>query len=127
MHDRDDEQFECYLKSFRPVDPGPLPFSASGTATSGRRRVAFAVTAVGCFAVAALLLITLSNRAPRMTDKTLSERASEPNQVQVSAPALTRLAFDDHDTFVELISKKAESQLPPMKGEQSALRVLAKE
>lgn len=128
MADRGEEQFENYLRSFQPIDPEafPAPPIVARSATAARRRIALALTVTGCLTAAALLLITLPN-ARRAADKALSERVIEASQANISTPTLTRLALDDQDAFAEFMTEKAESQFPPMRSDQSTLRVLAKE
>lgn len=127
MPDRGEDQFENYLRSFRPIDPETLPAPIAAHArTVTRRRVALAFTATGCLAAAALLLITLPN-ARHATDKALSVPAFEASRTNISSPALTRLAIDEHDAFAEFMAEKAKLQFPPMRSDQSTLKVLAKE
>lgn len=129
MPDRGEEQFENYLRSFRPIDPEavPVPIAAhAGTATATRRRIVLAFTVTGCLAAAALLLITLPN-ARRATDKAVSTPAIEAGRSNTSTPTLTRLALDEHDAFADFMTEKAKLQFPPMRSDQSTLRVLAKE
>ena len=45
MADRDDEQFESYLKSFRPVAPEPLRAAGHGVRAGRRFALAAAVAA----------------------------------------------------------------------------------
>ena len=126
MPDHDEEQFERYLKNFRPVDPEPLPVRVEGKAQGAHRRIAFAVGVVASLAAAAVTLIMLPR--PQVTDSEVRSRPAEnANHNDISIPILTNLALEDYVAFVELIDKKAELQFPTMKFEQSALRVLAKE
>ena len=129
MPDRGEEEFENYLRSFRPIDPDALPAPIAAhpaTATGARSRIALAFTATGCLAVAALFLITLSN-ARHANDKAVSAPEIEASRTNISTPTLTRLALDEHDAFAEFMTEKAELQFPPMRSDQSTLRILAKE
>jgi hypothetical protein len=127
MPDHDEEQFERYLKNFRPVDPEPFPIRAKGKAQGAHGPIALAVGVVASLAAAAVTLIMLP-RHPQATDSEVRSRPAENlNPNEISMPILTNLALEDHVAFVELIDKKAALQFPAMKTEQSALRVLAKE
>jgi hypothetical protein len=127
MSDHDEEQFERYLKNFRPVDPEPLPLSVKGKTKGAHRGIALAVGVVASLATAAVTLIMLPRR-PQATDSEVRSQPAE-NMIhkEISMPMLTNLALEDHVAFLELIDKKAELQFPTMKIEQSALRALAKE
>jgi hypothetical protein len=131
MPDTDEKQFESYLKSFRPVDPEPLPLGGKTHSVGARRRSALAVTAVACMTAIALVLIVSSHNQQNGNDQpashTFSNSSDNVKPTKISAPVLTRLALDDHQSFDEFMSEKVQSQFPPMKSEQSALRVLAKE
>ena len=127
MSDRDDKQFEIYLKSFRPVAPESLPIPAVGNVPGSRRRAALAFATVGCLTAAALSLAAISHRAQQVGVQAISAVEVQANQVEPSTPVLTRLAFDEHHAFDDFMSEKAQSQFPEMKREQSTLRVLAKE
>jgi hypothetical protein len=131
MPDTDEKQFESYLKSFRPVDPEPLPLGGKTHSVGARRRSALAVTAVACMTAIALVLIVSSHNQQNGNDQpashTFSNLSDNAKPTKISAPVLTRLALDDHQSFDEFMSEKVQSQFPPMKSEQSALRVLAKE
>lgn len=127
MHDRGEEQFENYLRSFRPIDPEALPAAIPAYgATAPRRGIAIAFAATVCVIAAALLLITLPN-ARLATHRVVSEPPSEASRTNISTPTLTRLALDEHDAFAECMTEKARLQFPPMRSDESTLRVLAKE
>jgi hypothetical protein len=130
MPDYENEQFERYLKNFRPVEPEALPHrivaNTGGNKGGIRRRVALAFTAVSCLAAATVVSLVFSRGSLRMVERVPPQTAVAASSVEVSVPVLTRLALDDHETFVEHMTRKAESQFPAMKSEQSALRVLAK-
>ncbi len=133
MPDTDEKQFESYLKSFRPVDPEPLPLGGKTHSVGARRRSALAVTAVACMTAIALVLVLIvsshnqQNGNDQPASHTFSNSSDNAKPTKISAPVLTRLALDDHQSFDEFMSEKVQSQFPPMKSEQSALRVLAKE
>jgi hypothetical protein len=136
MSDADDKQFESYMKSFRPVDPEPLPLRTKMHSASARGRSMLAVSAVACLAAVALVFIVLhrgSDGAIEPVDSGLLRdlhavsRRGEEKRIGLPTVVLTRLALDDSRTFDEFMTDKVNSQFPSMKNEQSALRVLAKE
>jgi site-specific recombinase len=137
MTSPDDEQFKSYLKGFRPVPPEPLQTRRH----SVRARRLFTLAAGATAGLAAIVVVLL---LPSRTRERIVSTAdvSSPNQEtatrvartlssakrsQMSTPALTKLALDDRETFNELMTEKLRTQFPSMNGEQSALRVLAKE
>ncbi len=127
MPEPNDEQFEKYLKNFRPVDPEPLPVRTKKHAAGANRRSALAACAVACLAAVALVMIVLP-RAPKPGYN--QEPSAIPNNAQhteISMPALTNLALDDHAAFDKFMTDEVQTQFPSMQSEQSALRVLAKE
>lgn len=127
MSEPHDEQFENYLRSFRPVDPETLPVRAKRHAAGVEYRSKLAAIAVACAAAAALVMIVLP-RSPQGTNEQVARQVlNNANRSDISGPALTKLALDDHAVFVEFMSDKAESQFPQMRSEQSTLRVLAKQ
>jgi hypothetical protein len=136
MPEPNDEQFESYLRSFRPVDPEPLPLHTKTHSVSARRRSALAVSAVACLAAAALVVIVLPRGQKGVSERADSQRVSDANasngahggrRVELPTIALTKLALDNGQAFDEFMTYKTQSQFPPMNSEESALRVLAKE
>ncbi len=133
----DDEQFKSYLKGFRPVAPESLHTKRRSGAT--RRVFLLAAGAAACFILALLWiprhpkqpLPTSTSSGPADPSQIAMLQASPPNvnarQSQISTPVLTKLAFDDREAFNVFLTDKLQTQLPRMEGEQSALRVLAKE
>jgi ferric-dicitrate binding protein FerR (iron transport regulator) len=127
MPEPNDEQFEKYLKNFRPVDPEPLPVRTKKHAAGANRRSALAACAVACLAAAALVMIVLP-RGPRPTNNQSPAQITNNSQhTELSMPALTNLALDDHAAFDKFMTEEVQTQFPPMQSEQSALRVLARE
>ncbi|HLZ42479.1 MAG TPA: hypothetical protein VKQ11_16035 [Candidatus Sulfotelmatobacter sp.] len=128
MPNLDDEQFETYLKRFRPALPDALPVLE--TRPVPRRHFAFAISAVGAVAIAIVLLVSI---------RTISHRnvvdSDRPNSVQPlrATPPLTMRAADA--LLAKAPSYKAlmnELALHPNNGmvfenKQSAFSVLDKE
>jgi hypothetical protein len=127
MPEPNDEQFEKYLKNFRPFDPEPLPVRTKKHAAGANSRSALAACAVACLAAVALVLIVLPHSSQPSNDQAPTQLPISTKHTEISMPTLTRLALDDHAAFAEFMSDKVQTQFPSMKGEQSTLRVLAKE
>src|ERR1700684_467408 len=127
MPEPNDEQFEKYLKNFRPVDPEPLPIRTKKHTAGANSRSALAACAVACLAAVALVVIVLPHSSQPSGNPAPVELPNNARRDRISTPTLTRLALDDHAAFDEFITDKIQSQFPPMSTEQSALRVLAKQ
>jgi hypothetical protein len=138
MANSDDEQFKNYLKSFRPVTPQSL--QAKRHLVKPRRLFAVAVGVAASLAATVIVVLllshsrkhTLSTRKSRsVTEQTTMLQTSRPiasaKQSKISTPVLTKLALEDSEAFNTLMTERLQTQFPAMKGEQSALRVLAKE
>src|ERR1700723_1405600 len=122
MPESNDEQFEKYLKNFRPVDPEPLPVRTKKHTAGANSRSALAACAVACLAAVALVIIVLSSGRGDAKGG-----GNDGRRVELTTMALTKLALDDRQAFDEFITDKTQSQFPPMSTEHSALRVLAKQ
>lgn len=134
----DDEQFERYLKEFRPVDPQPLP--AKKHLIVSRHQLTVVAVAAGALAATVILAILFSRThehgvptgdASSVTRKATTLQPSRPivssKQSEMGTPALTKLALEDSEAFNAVMTEKLKTQLPTMKDERSTLRVLAKE
>ena len=127
MPEPNDEQLEKYLKNFRPVDPEPLPVRTKKHAAGASSRSVLAACAVACLAAVALVMIVLP-RAPKPdNNQELSAIPKNARHTEMSLPALTNLALDDHAAFDKFMTDEVQTQFPSMQSEQSALRVLAQE
>jgi hypothetical protein len=136
MPEPNDEQFEKYLKNFRPVDPEPLPVRTKKHTAGANSRSALAACAVACLAAVALVIIVLSSGREGANEQSVSRPFSDADalsgsndgrRVELTTMALTKLALDDRQAFDEFITDKTQSQFPLMSTEHSALRVLAKQ
>jgi hypothetical protein len=137
MANSDDEQFKNYLKSFRPVTPQSL--QAKRHLAKPRRLFAVAVGVAASLAATVIVVLllshsrehTLSTGKRSVTEQTTMLQTSRPiasaTQSKISTPVLTKLALEDPEAFNTLMTERLQTQFPAMKGEQSALRVLAKE
>ena len=127
MPEPNDEQFEKYLKNFRPVDPEPLPVRTRKHAAGASSRSALAACAVACLAAVAVVVIVLPRNSQPTNEQAAAEPRGDARQDRIPTPALTRLALDDHAAFDQFMSDKFQTQFPSIQSAQSALRVLAKE
>jgi hypothetical protein len=127
MSDSNDEQFEKYLKNFRPVDPEPLPVRTKRHAAGANRRSALAACAVACLAATALVMIVLPREPQPGNNRELPAIPNDAQHAEMSMPALTNLALDDHAAFDKFMTDELRTKFPSMQSDQSALRVLAKE
>ena len=130
MNNRNDEQFEEYLKQFRLLAPASLPIGQYGrTKSRPWRFVAWAATAAAV-AVAAVLTMRLVPTYSRPQPAT--PVAAEVNRIANSQPLTIRDANDllarssSMEAAIDQVAFKSQvTELP--KGEQSALAVLSKE
>ena len=127
MPEPNDEQFEKYLKNFRPVDPEPLPVRTKKHVAGAKCRSALAASAVACLAAIALVVIVLPRAPQPSNDRELPTIPNNAQRSEISMPALTNLALDDHAAFDKFMTDEVQTQFPSMQSDQSALRTLAKE
>lgn len=129
MSTSDDQQFEEYLKQFRPLAPETLQIGSHGRTT--RRRVVFAA----CAAAAALLIASVILKWPpsRLTDLVEGTRSLTEIEQTTNSQPLTIGSVNDllaHapsiKVAVDLVAFQPRTpQLP--KGTQSVLALLSKE
>jgi hypothetical protein len=139
----DDERFEIYLKTFRPVPPAPLSLPA--TAESHPRRTPRSITllwekvswgkvlsALGAAAVvvAALFLLRLPGRQSDIPVRTSSPSAAAhvaPSQALTLRAANQLLASSpSFEAALDSLESEPEAAAIP-KGKESALAVLSEE
>jgi hypothetical protein len=128
MHQyRDDEaeDMERYLRKFGPRAIRPLKIPRRVSSPQLRWLAAFAM------AVACSVALWYGTRQPTESavTRTVSEVSpSYPRRpTPINALALTKLALDDSKSFDTALRDESQAMFPSMRGEQSALRVLAKE
>ena len=124
----DDEQFERYLKQFRPLVPEPLP--ASSRQPASRWRFAFAAWAIAGAAVviAAILMFQLwPTPVPKfdMAIETHSEQLTKQPLTMAAANALLAQSPSVEAVFDQMTFHSQSAHLP--KGKQSALAVLSQD
>jgi hypothetical protein len=128
----DDEQFEHYLKQFRPLDPEPLPI---GKYARGTRR--WFVFAAWVAAAAAVLVVAVLTTQPRPEPAELAhahdagtvvgaERLTNPLPLTIgTANALLAQSPSVNATLDRMAFQPQSTQIP--KGKHSAFVVLSKE
>jgi hypothetical protein len=116
--DKQQEQFENYLREFEPRRPRALPTAGKAMRV---RRAAAGVLAVALCAGA----LWLAWRRSITTDDGSVAVRTPPSQ-EVSPRELTRLALEDPRRFEEALAAASKRILPRFDGQDSALRVLAK-
>jgi hypothetical protein len=125
----DDEQFERYLKQFRPLAPGPLP--ASSRQPASRRPFAFATWAMAgaAFVIVAILIFQLWPRPVPQFDAAILTAAEQPANQQpltlATANALLAKSPSVGAAFDQITFHSQSTQLA--KGKQSALAVLSQD
>jgi hypothetical protein len=130
VNNREDEQFENYLKQFRVLAPKALPIGQRGRAKRRPWQFAAWAAAAAGVAVAAVLTLRLVPAYSRPHDAI--PNAAEANRIANSQPLTLGSANDllAHSSSMEAAIDQVafKSQVTELsKGEQSALAVLSKE
>ena len=123
---RNDEQLEKYLSEFQPRSVRPLGAAQGATGKW-----------TGWLAAAALVLVSVGGGLwyARTEKKIVRTEISAP-RVRVefrtvdgppSSTTLTKLALEDPKRFEEQLDAESRQVLPDLQGQQSTLRVFAKE
>jgi hypothetical protein len=121
-----DEDLERYLREFEPraIQPLRIPRRVSSPQLGWLAAVAVVV-------LAGSVALWYGTRQPTgsVDSGAISEvRPSSPQrQMPINALALTKLALDDGQAFDTALRDESQAMFPSMRGERSALRVLAKE
>jgi hypothetical protein len=121
-----DEEMERYLKEFR-----PQPIRALEVAPLPRKTLWRRLTAAAAVAGCAGGLFWFARREFRLSKATGNVRA--PNQSVINERqsrtifALTALALADDKKFQAVLAEESRKSLPSFRGEQSTLKVLAKD
>jgi len=121
-----DEETERYLKEFRPLAIRTLEVAPESWNRVWRRltvAAAVMVSAGGLFWFARREL-TLSKEAANVQVPKVGVTSESPYRTAV---ALTKLALADNKRFETLLAEESRKSLPSFQGEQSTLRVLAKD
>jgi|HubBroStandDraft_5_1064220.scaffolds.fasta_scaffold357869_2 hypothetical protein len=120
-----DEDIERYLRKFQLRAIGPLEMPRG---VRSRQLRWLAAVAVVVFAACFVLWYGDHQRSspePRTTSEVRSSGFLPPTRINTLA--LTKLALDDSKAFDVVLADESRAMFPNMQGEQSALRVLAKE
>jgi len=115
MMDKQRERFENYLREFEPRQLRPLP--GMSVAPKVRRVAAGIVLVAAC--VGSLWVVARNSPAP-------SAPIQEP-ETSLTARELLRLAMEDAKEFDAALTAASRRILPRFDGNDSTLRVLAKE
>ena len=122
MHD---EEVERYLAEFT-----PRPVRALGVPGNKRVWPLRSVAAAVIFLVGGISLWYLWQETKGVKDA-ISRRHILPTTAvrtsNLNAIALTKLALEDNEHFEALLADRSQTALPSFQGENSTLRVLAKE
>lgn len=121
-----DEEMEQYLRNFQPLAVRPLEILQRSGNMWSRRLAAAAVLVLA----SGLSLWYAHHQTPgsRETASVLEVRNTPSGpQRTPSTLFLTKLAMEDSQAFDAMMTKESRMELPDMQGEQSTLRVLAKE
>lgn len=123
-----DKEFEKYLTSFQPRRPRALP-SQSTRRKTWPLRVA-AATVLACAGVAGLWFAVHARKDPNdptreVTKKTPGHGELKPNRM--SMVQLTKLAVENPEKLDELFAQESKKKISSQQGQESMLRVLAKE
>lgn len=131
MHTPNDEQFEGYLKQFRPVAPDALPAAGTGYGSRGSLKMGAWIAAVAALLMfGTLILIVRRNyvvvapTAPRDAVSTEQPAASQPLTLRSANTWLAR-APSFHAAVDALAFRSADNSVRP--GQQSAVALLRKE
>ena len=130
MPNLDDEQFEIYLKKFRPLEPAPFP--AEVVIGPRRRRLTLAACALAVAAPLALGIVLLHSRANRVVPAggTASPPTAEYRLISqpLTLGAANQLLANSASLEATLDSLETESDVSAVpKGKESALGVLREE
>ena len=120
------EETERYLREFQPRAIRPLEVSPKVRNALSRRLVAVAV--VTFFAAGTAWYLHRETPPKRVTTNVLARKESATSEKRyASSVALTRLALEDNEKLEAILADESRKLLPAFQGEQSRLKVLAKE
>jgi len=126
--DRHDEQFENFLREFKPRRPRALPDAIRVDASVWRRRLAAAALIAAAGGSALWFWGQSSTRDESVIARKQVTAPAGPKWKQVpSAAVLTRLALEDPDHLDAILAASRVSRLPRFDRENSILQILAKE
>jgi hypothetical protein len=121
-----DEETERYLKEFRPLAIRTLEVAPQSWKLVWRR-----LTVGAAVAVCAGGLFWFARREIRLSREAASVQAPEVSVTSErqyrTTLALTTLALADNERFETLLTEESRKSLPSFQGEQSTLKVLAKD
>lgn len=115
-----DEQLENFLREFQPRRPRALP----GVRQVWLKRFAVAAAAIAIFLGGALWVALKKAAGPRVDLAVKTEPEARP---PMELLPLTRMALEDPAGLDQALSAASREMLPDLQGNDSTLRVLAKE
>ena len=121
-----DEETERYLKEFR-----PLAIRALEVAPQARKMLWRQLAAAAAVAVCVGGLFWFAHRETRLSKEVANVQAPKvgvtSERQNRTTLALTKLALADNERFETLLVEESQESLPSFQGEQSTLKVLAKD
>lgn len=121
-----DDEAERYLREFRPRAIPPLE-----VVQKARRILLRRLAVVAALALLAGSFLWFTHREAARPKEVANLQASKVSvrreQEFESTPALTKLALTDNKEFESLLADESRKVLPAVQGEQSTLRVLARD
>lgn len=121
-----DEEMERYLRKFQPRAVRQLGVLRQ-TEKPWLRRLAAAAVVVFAAGISLWYAQRKTTKLPETAIVQDVRLTPSVPQTRMNTLVLTKLAFEDGTAFDELLTDESRTALPRMEGEQSALRVLAKE
>ncbi|MGB7848170.1 MAG: hypothetical protein WBL63_21345 [Candidatus Acidiferrum sp.] len=121
-----DEETERYLKEFRPKEIRELEFTPQPRTTLWRRLAAAAAVAV-CTGGLIWFAHRELTRSKEVANVQVPNVGVASQRQYPTTLALTMLALADNHKFEALLTEESRKSLPRFQGEQSTLKVLAKD
>jgi hypothetical protein len=121
----DESELEKYLSEFRPRQVRPLEMSKPVTSQWSGRLAAAAVVLLSV--TAGLWYARHPWKTPLGAHQPVSRLDSRVEGARPNTIALTRLALENENEFEVELAAESRTVLPDFQGQQSTLRVLAKE
>jgi hypothetical protein len=125
--EKHDEQFENFLHEFKPRRPLELPGIGFPASTSRHRLAAAAALTIAVGASIWLVSRKATPRHPGSDTPGIASRVTAAAGQQLQLFPLTRLALTNQVQLDAVLTKASRKLLPDLRGNDSTLRVLAKE
>jgi hypothetical protein len=125
--EKHDEQFENFLHEFRPCRPRELPEIGFPACTSWHRLAAAAALTIAVGASIWLVSRKATPLHPGSDAPGIASRVNDAAGQPLQLFPLTRLALTNQVQLDAVLTKASRKLLPALRGNDSTLRVLAKE